>query len=182
MAGTYTSVGPSVDVTGEKLDLVTILADQRGMLAITARGITDEQARRRTTVSEFTLASLIAHVASVIRGNVTMLEERDETSTVDFSGSGEPEVPESIEQVLAELDSAGRALEQCIAALGNLDDLIPQPTAPWAPERIWWTARRVLLHLLREIAHHSGHADILREALDGQSTMGVVAGDMGLEF
>ena len=181
MAGTYTSSKPSVDVAGEKFDLVTILADQRGMLAITARGITDEQARQRTTVSEFTLGAIVKHVATVIRDNVAMLEARDENSTMDMSRLGEalafgPE--DSVEHWLGELDAAGVALEQYIASIGSLDELIPQPTAPWAPERIWWPARRILLHLLREIAHHSGHADIIREALDGQTTMGVISEGM----
>ncbi|MGU3433054.1 DUF664 domain-containing protein [Actinomycetes bacterium M1A6_2h] len=176
MAGTYTSVSPKVDVTGEKLDLITILADQRQMLAITARGITDDQARERTTVSEFTLGSVIKHVAVVARDNVAMLEARDENATVDMSAIGDALVfgeDESIEYWLTELDSAGTAVEQYIATV-DLDDMMPQPTAPWAPEREWMSARQVLLHLLREIAHHSGHADIIRETLDGQTTMGAI--------
>jgi hypothetical protein len=34
------------------------------------------------------------------------------------------------------------------------------------------SARRVLLHILAESAQHAGHADIVREALDGSKTMG----------
>ncbi|MFE3029860.1 mycothiol transferase, partial [Nocardia tengchongensis] len=49
-------------------------------------------------------------------------------------------------------------------------DSVPTPTAPWAPERVWLSVRYILLHILREIAHHSGHADIIREALDGANT------------
>lgn len=65
-----------------------------------------------------------------------------------------------------------------IAEVESLDDLIPQPTAPWQPEREWWSVRKMALHLLRETAHHCGHADIIREALDGQSTMSAISGDM----
>jgi uncharacterized damage-inducible protein DinB len=176
MAGTYTSVSLSVDVTGEKLDLITILTDQVQMLEITAKGLTDDQARERTTASELTLGSLIKHVATVIRGNIAMLEERDENSAIDMSGLDEafsfgPD--QSIEHWVGELHAAGEALAQYVATV-ELDDMIPQPTAPWAPERVWMSARQVLLHLLREIAHHSGHADIIREALDGQTTMGAL--------
>lgn len=185
MAGTYTPVALDVEVAGEKLDLVTILADQRGMLAITARGLTDEQARQRTTVSEFTLGAVIKHVATVIRDNVQMLRERDENSAVDMSALEDAftfGADESIEHWLSELDAAGRELEQYIASIDSLDEMIPQPTAPWAPERIWWSARRVLLHLLREIAHHSGHADIVREALDGQTTMAAITEGTGTDW
>ncbi|MGH7751114.1 MAG: DUF664 domain-containing protein, partial [Candidatus Dormibacteria bacterium] len=35
-----------------------------------------------------------------------------------------------------------------------------------------WTVRRALVHILAEIAQHAGHADIIREALDGAKTMG----------
>lgn len=173
MAGAYTSVRPTVDVAGEKLDLLTMFADQRGMLAITAQGLTDDQARRRTTVSEFTVGSVIKHVATVIRGNIAMLEAPDDNATIELSGLEDAFVfgpDESIAFWLGELEAAGHALDRLVVDL-DLDASIPQPTAPWAPERIWWPARRVLLHLLREIAHHSGHADIIREALDGQTTM-----------
>lgn len=45
------------------------------------------------------------------------------------------------------------------------------PRYPWSPpEPVIWTVRHCLLHVFREIAHHSGHADIVREALDGAST------------
>ncbi|GGG19458.1 hypothetical protein GCM10007304_36720 [Rhodococcoides trifolii] len=176
MAGTYTPVSLNVEVTGEKLDLVTILADQRQMLAITARGITDDQARERTTASDFTLGALIKHVATVIRDNVSMLQARDENSALDMSELEEAFTfgpDQSIEYWLGELGAAGDALEEYIASV-DLDDMIPQPTAPWEPERVWMTARQVLLHLLREIAHHSGHADIIRETLDGQTTMAAI--------
>ena len=46
------------------------------------------------------------------------------------------------------------------------------PEAPWFPPGSRWTARRTLLHILAETSQHAGHADIIREALDGQKTMG----------
>jgi hypothetical protein len=35
-----------------------------------------------------------------------------------------------------------------------------------------WSARRTLLHMIAETAQHAGHADIIREALDGSKSMG----------
>ena len=46
------------------------------------------------------------------------------------------------------------------------------PSAPWFPPSERWSARRALLHIIAETAQHSGHADIIRESLDGQKTMG----------
>ncbi|WP_369395399.1 DUF664 domain-containing protein [Streptomyces sp. CG1] len=35
---------------------------------------------------------------------------------------------------------------------------------------MYWSARRIVLHLIRETAQHAGHADIIRQALDGANT------------
>nr|WP_299520382.1 DUF664 domain-containing protein [uncultured Serinicoccus sp.] len=55
---------------------------------------------------------------------------------------------------------------------GDLDATHPLPQAPWFEEGASWSVRRVALHMLAEIAQHAGHADIIREAIDGQRTMG----------
>ncbi|MBX6767361.1 MAG: DUF664 domain-containing protein, partial [Actinomadura rubrobrunea] len=55
------------DVTGERADLLEALAKQRHLLRHTTRGLTDEQARHRTTVSALCLGGLIKHVAAVER-------------------------------------------------------------------------------------------------------------------
>jgi hypothetical protein len=54
----------------------------------------------------------------------------------------------------------------------DLDASWPLPDRPWFPPNTSWTARRVLLHVIGETAQHAGHADIIRETLDGQKTMG----------
>ena len=48
----------------------------------------------------------------------------------------------------------------------------PLPEAPWYEPGANWSARRVLLHIIAETSQHAGHADIIREALDGAKTMG----------
>ncbi len=89
---------------------------------------------------------------------------------------------ETLEGLLAEYAEVARATEAAVAGLDDLDVLIPLPTAPWAPERQWWTIRRTLLHIIRETAHHSGHADIIRESLDGGNTTMQMGADAGMEF
>jgi hypothetical protein len=54
----------------------------------------------------------------------------------------------------------------------DLDETHPLPSAPWFEPGAAWSTRRVALHVLAEISQHAGHADIIREAIDGQRTMG----------
>ncbi|MCX5043176.1 DinB family protein [Aldersonia sp. NBC_00410] len=175
--GTYTSVTLAVDVKGEKADLLTLLADQRALLKVTVRGLTDEQARQRTTVSELTLGPLLKHVARGEHEVVKVMTERDENAEFDVSRLGDEYTfgpDDTLEHWLAEYDRAAAQFDEFIAT-ADMDELIPQPTAPWAPERAWLSVRSIVAHRLRETAHHCGHADIIREALDGQSTMQAIS-------
>lgn len=177
MANTYTAVELSVDVDGEKKELLTLLADQRALLRITARNLTEEQARALPTVSELSIGGLLKHVALVERNHVRTITERDENAQFDMSDAENGYVlrdDESLQGWLDEYATIAAEYEKLIAAT-DLDDSIPQATAPWAPEREWLTVRTMALHLLRETAHHSGHADIIRETLDGQTTMSALS-------
>ncbi len=59
-----------------------------------------------------------------------------------------------------------------MASLPDLNQSHPLPVAPWFKPGASWSARRVLLHIIAETAQHAGHADIIRESLDGSKTMG----------
>jgi hypothetical protein len=65
-----------------------------------------------------------------------------------------------------------RRTDELIATLADLDLSHPLPEAPWFEPGARWSARRVLLHIIAETAQHAGHADLLRESLDGAKTMG----------
>ena len=52
------------------------------------------------------------------------------------------------------------------------DSSHPLPNAPWFPPGERRSARRVFLHIIAETAQHAGHADIIRESLDGAKSMG----------
>uniref|UniRef100_UPI000EF55DC2 mycothiol transferase n=1 Tax=Streptomyces sp. E5N298 TaxID=1851983 RepID=UPI000EF55DC2 len=58
------------------------------------------------------------------------------------------------------------------AALPALGVPPPLPKAPWFEADTEWSARRVLMHVIAETAQHAGHADIIRETLDGAKSMG----------
>ena len=54
----------------------------------------------------------------------------------------------------------------------DLNKSWPLPVAPWFEPGASWSVRRVLMHIIAETAQHAGHADIIRETIDGQQTMG----------
>lgn len=181
MAGTYTAVELPADLSDEKRDLLLLLADQRALLKITARNLTDDQARQRTTVSELTLGGLIKHVAVGEAGTAAEIVARDENAVFDPAAGMDSYAfgpDDTLDYWVTEYDRAAAEFDSVIAAVESLDELIPMPTAPWQPEREWWSVRRLVVHRLRETAHHCGHADIIREALDGQTTMGAISEGM----
>lgn len=157
----------------EREDLIAMLADQRELFRITVRGIDEEQARRRTTVSELTLGGLLHHLINCERHWTSVIVQRDENAELDvsqFAGEYVMAPDETVSGLLATWDQVAATTAELIRSVDSLDSSIPTPTAPWTPERIWQSVRYTVLHILREIAHHSGHADIIREALDGANS------------
>jgi hypothetical protein len=166
----------------ERADLLATLAEHRYFLRFTSRDLTDDAARQRSTVSELCIGGLIKHVTAVERswvnfikqgpsalGAVTDMTPEDwERRAVGFRLLPD----ETLEGVLAAYDEVARHTGEVVASVSSLDDAWPLPEAPWFPPGECWSARRALLHIIAETAQHSGHADIIREALDGAKTMG----------
>ncbi|XTZ16610.1 DinB family protein [Micromonospora echinospora] len=160
--------------TGERADLLQSLTLHRGFLRHTVRGLTDEQAARRTTVSELCLGGLIKHVAGVeerwlrfvVEGPAAMHADPDSWTDQFRMSAGE-----TLTGLLHRYAGVAQRTDELVVTL-DLDATRPLPSAPWFPPGARWSVRRVLLHLIAETAQHAGHADIIREALDGQRTMG----------
>jgi uncharacterized damage-inducible protein DinB len=168
-------------LTREQEDLLAELASARHFLRHTARDLTDEQAARRTTVSELTIGGVIKHVAAteahwaefIVNGpspadNFSAMTEADFARRAD----GFRLLPgETLAGVLADYAEVADRTDALLRSLPDLDVAHPLPEAPWYPPGTQWTARRVLTHVVAETTHHAGHADIIREALDGAKTM-----------
>ncbi|WP_017609620.1 DinB family protein [Nocardiopsis xinjiangensis] len=164
----------------EREAVLEVLAEQRRFLLHTLQGLDQEQATTRTTASELTLAGLVKHLTSVERGWMDFIErgedlEADQASPEalehharTFRLVGE----ETLESVLADYERAARETEEYVRALPGLEREHQLAPAPWLEGEVFWSARKVLLHLIRETSQHCGHADIIRETLDGQKTMG----------
>jgi len=181
------STGDTSTLTGERADLLATLAKARHFLRFTTRDITDEQARQRTTVSELTLGGLIKHVTAVEQQWASFVVDGPAPSpdldwaNVDWSNPP-PEVQkyaegfrmlegETLTGLLARYDEVAAATDELVLSV-DLDALQPLPKAPWFEPGASWSARRVFTHILAETAQHAGHADILRETIDGQKSMG----------
>lgn len=173
---------PSTSAAGpdqERADLVEALRARRGFLRHTVRGLDDAQAARRTTVSELCLGGLIKHVAQVEARWVRFILEGQEAmaapdaATMAAYADGFRMLEgETLAGLLEEYDAVAARTDDLVATLPSLDASQPLPEAPWFRPGARRTAREVFLHIVAETAQHAGHADILREALDGQKTMG----------
>jgi Protein of unknown function (DUF664) len=169
---------PADPPTGERADLLETLAAHRGLLRQTLRGLTDEQARQRTTVSELCLGGLIKHVAAVESRWVAFVEGGAEAMRAGSADEGDWAegfrlLPgETVAEVLDRYDLVARRTDALVASLPDLEVSHRLPSAPWFPPNARRSARRVFLHIIAETAQHAGHADIIRESLDGAKTMG----------
>ncbi len=164
----------STTLTGERADLLETLSKSRAFLLHTVQGLTDEQAGQRTTVSELCLGGLIKHVATVERGWADFIVDGADGMTkhqVDWAGGFKMLEGETLAGHIAFYQEVARRTDELIATV-DLDSSHELPRQPWFEPGARWSARRVVAHLIAETAQHSGHADILREAIDGQKTMG----------
>jgi hypothetical protein len=164
---------------GERADLLETLRNHRHFLRYTVRDLTNEQAARRTTVSELCLGGLIKHVAATEGGWINFILDGpsasgpwDEASITDRSEEFSVLAGETLAALLDDYHTVSRRTDELVATLPDLDISHPLPEAPWFEPGARWSARRVLLHVIAETAQHAGHADIIRESLDGAKSMG----------
>ena len=169
--------------TGERADILETLRTHRFFLRHTVEGLTDEQARLTPTASELSLGGLIKHVASTESGWADFIE-KGPAAMPSVEGEIGPELAEqwaaefrllpdeSLADVLARYEQVAARTDALVESLPDLDLSHPLPPAPWFAPGATRSARRVFLHIVAETAQHSGHADIIRETIDGQKTMG----------
>ncbi len=98
--------------------------------------------------------------------------EAMESEPVDWVGQFRMQPGETLAGLLDGYERVAQLTEELVWTLPDLDASHPLPEAPWFEPGASWSVRQVLLHILAETAQHAGHADILREAIDGQKTMG----------
>jgi hypothetical protein len=163
-------------ITRERTDLLETLATHRRFLRYTLRDLSDAQAAQRTTVSSLTLGGLIKHVASTEQNWMTFViggaDGMAAGANDDWAANFQMLEGDTVAGVLERYEEVARRTTEIIESLPDFDAEHPLPAAPWFEPGAAWSVRRVLLHLIAETAQHAGHADIIRESLDGAKTMG----------
>ena len=159
----------------ERADLLETLAKHRGFLRQTIAGLDGAQIRTRSTVSELTLGGIVKHVTAMEGTWRTFMrvgaEAFADATPEKFMAEWRLDDGETADSLLA-AHAAAAARTDAVIAEADLDADHLLPEAPWFPPGAAWSVRRVALHLIAETAQHAGHADIIREAIDGAKTMG----------
>jgi uncharacterized damage-inducible protein DinB len=166
---------PQLPDAAERADLIQTLDRHRGFLRHTCRELTDEQAALRTTASALCLGGLVKHVTGVeerwmrfVTGGAAAME----AEPVDWEAQFVMAPGETLAGLLDAYAEVARRTDELVATVPDLSAAEPLPVRPWFPPGTAWTPRRVFLHVIAETAQHAGHADIIRESLDGAKTMG----------
>jgi len=159
-----------------------IADEQHGVLRLTAYGLTDEQARATPSASPLSVGGLIKHCASTEEGWISLV--RGEEQVVDYAAYDANFAladGETLDQVLDRYDRVAELTEKTIVELADLDRQIPiDHSVPWnSKDMDHWTVRWILLHLITETARHTGHADIIRETVDGGTAFPLLAAAEG---
>ncbi|MET9630906.1 DinB family protein [Lentzea sp. NPDC006480] len=151
---------PRVD-TGE-LDVAhAFLKFQRHCVLKKAEGLTEDQLRKPMVESGTSILGLVQHLAEAERfwfdhhlGGNDWSEEAEFGMTVPAA--------HTVEQVVGEYRAAIEASDQAITAAGDPEALMAIPIDGMRKSLRW-----LLAHMTTETARHAGHADIIREQLDG---------------
>jgi uncharacterized damage-inducible protein DinB len=143
-------------VGGERETLLALLQFQRESLTRKLTGVSEEDADRQFVRSGTTLRWLVQHLAWA---ESLWIEHR-------FAGSNPAPVEVAEDSVPAALAAyrATWARVDAVVAAASLDEVCRQ-VGDAAPVNLRW----VLMHLLEETARHAGHADIIRELIDGEA-------------
>ena len=167
--------------TDEKALLLSFISQQRDGIRNAALGLTDDQARRTPTAGTLSIGGLVKHVASTEQGWIDLVVGRDRgAGAADYEAAFRLGPDESLASAIARFDEVAAETARVVAEV-SLDDAVPVPKGvPWYPDDLdAWSVRWVLLHLVEEIARHAGHADIVRESIDGATMYPLLAAAEG---
>jgi uncharacterized damage-inducible protein DinB len=169
-------------VADERDGLLSYLAQMRYVLKLTGYGLTPEQLRATPTASPLSVGGLIKHCASTEENWIDAVLQRrqDGVDYAKYEQNFRLADGETLDDVLAYADRVAVETEKAVNELG-LDHPVPvDHSVPWNPKDIDnWSVRWVLLHLIQETARHTGHADIIREAVDGGTAYPIMAAAEG---
>jgi Protein of unknown function (DUF664) len=159
-------------VPDERSGLLAFLARQRAAVRAALRGLSEEQARAVPTASGLSLAVLVKHLSCAERRWVVAgVAGRPDGlwPVTDWGADFRLDDGETVPVLLDRWAAAAAETEQIVGDIADLG----QPCA--LPDTADWSVRWVLLHLIAETARHAGHADVIRETLDGKRAPDLVS-------
>jgi uncharacterized damage-inducible protein DinB len=164
-------------VADEREALLGYLAQQRLALRVSAHGLTDEQARLAPTAGRLSIGGLVRHLTAMERGWTAMILDRYDASREDYEANFVLPKDQTLAEALDVYAEATAATHRCLLAVPDLGQAVAVPHGvPWFPDDVEaWSVRWVLLHLIEETARHAGHADLVREAIDGATAFSLMA-------
>ncbi|WP_327354352.1 DinB family protein [Streptomyces sp. NBC_01304] len=161
--------------------LLGFLDEARGGIRRSLLGLTDEQAATKPSASELSLSGLVKHVAEVeqswiarAKGEAPAVQRTEDTWHECFELVRE----ETVASQLAYWEQVAAQTEEFIRSAPSLNETFALPDEPWFPKENV-SLRWVLLRLISEMDRHAGHADIVRESLDGKTAFELVAEESG---
>lgn len=164
-------------VPDERQGLLSFLAQQRAAVRNAAYGLTEDQARMTPTGSSLSVGGLVKHVAEAETGWIDRILGTDQADATDYArylAGFHLQPGETLAGILHLYQEAGARTDVVVAQIDDLDTDVPLAKGvPWFPESA--SVRWVLLHLIAETARHAGHADIIRETVDGASAGALMA-------
>jgi hypothetical protein len=166
----------------ERGALLAFVEAQRGALRRSLLGLTDEQAARTPSASALSLSGLVKHAAGAELSWLRMAQQRpnEQVKSEDDWQEGFRLVgDETVAGTLAHWAEVAAWTEEFIRSVPSLDDTFPLPPAPWFPKDAAVSMRWLMLHLVEELARHAGHADVIRESLDGKTALDLVQAERG---
>lgn len=165
---------PHPDVTaGERRTIDQFLDRQRAILVAKTDGLDAEALGQRLAPSDLSLGGLLKHLAYVeddwIQGDFLGRDHDAPWADAPWSTdrdwefhSADDDSPEYLRQLY--LDACARS--RTAVAARSLDELsVRHHATTGAP----WSLRWILTHLIEETARHNGHADFLRQSIDGRT-------------
>jgi hypothetical protein len=174
-------------VPDEREVLLRMVADQRRAVRNTLLGLTEEQARSTPSASQLSLSAVVKHLTQGERTTVAVrvggrADERDGDPQAAWLSGFQVGPDETVEVLLERWDAVARETEEVVRAEPDLDRVVPlEPAvAQWLPQDVVFTVRWMLLHLVEEAARHAGHADVIRESIDGKGAWQLEAEAQGI--
>src|SRR5258705_1090857 len=182
--------GMTPPASGERQTLLEFLRYTQDACSSVAFGLPDEQARSTPSVSSVSIGGLIKHATGVQRGWMERVEAapdfppKDERPMEEIMAEYADQYVMRDDETLEELlEGLRKQNEETLRLFADADWETPVPVphdVPWFPQDIdSWTVRWVALHLIEELTRHAGHADIIRESLDGATMYELMAGVEG---